>query len=135
VYAYSPMLHIPQPSAILSSNHSAKTPQILLALRFHSHVDTRDFPFPFSFLSYGPVRAQNGTDWPVRNSGNDSFLCVFFFLPGPARAPLENKHNLGKSSYGHRTLKTRLPVRSALVKQCIARLVLWWVTTWESLVL
>jgi hypothetical protein len=38
-------------------------------------------------------------------------------------------------SYGHRTLKTRLPVRSALVKQCIARLVLWWVTTWESLVL
>jgi hypothetical protein len=38
-------------------------------------------------------------------------------------------------SYGHRTLKSRLPVRSALVKQCIARLVLWWVTTWESLVL
>jgi hypothetical protein len=38
-------------------------------------------------------------------------------------------------SYGHRTLKARLPVRSALVKQCIARLVLWWVTTWESLVL
>jgi hypothetical protein len=28
------------------------------------------------------------------------------------------------SSYGHRTLKTRLPVRSALVKQCLARLVL-----------
>jgi hypothetical protein len=39
------------------------------------------------------------------------------------------------NSYGHRTLKARLPVRSALVKQCIARLVLWWVTTWESLVL
>jgi hypothetical protein len=39
------------------------------------------------------------------------------------------------TSYGHRTVNARLPVRSALVKHCIARLVLWWVTTWESLVL
>jgi hypothetical protein len=44
-------------------------------------------------------------------------------------------HHRQFCSYGHRTLNARLPVRSALVKQCIARLVLWWVTTWESLVL
>lgn len=37
-------------------------------------------------------------------------------------------------SYGHRTMNTRLPVRSALVKHGIARLVLQWVTMRESLV-
>ena len=37
-------------------------------------------------------------------------------------------------SYGRRTLNTQLPVRSALVKQGIARLVLQWVTMRESLV-
>ncbi|RPB20330.1 hypothetical protein L211DRAFT_893659, partial [Terfezia boudieri ATCC MYA-4762] len=35
----------------------------------------------------------------------------------------------------HRLKKTRHPVRSAISKLQIARLVLWWVTTWESLVL
>ena len=36
--------------------------------------------------------------------------------------------------YGHRNMKARLPVRSALVKHVIARLVLQWVTMRESLV-
>ncbi|RPB27304.1 hypothetical protein L211DRAFT_772813, partial [Terfezia boudieri ATCC MYA-4762] len=35
----------------------------------------------------------------------------------------------------HRLKKTRHPVRSAISKLQIARSVLWWVTTWESLVL
>lgn len=38
------------------------------------------------------------------------------------------------NSYGHRTMNTRLPVRSAPVKRGIARLVLQWVTMRESLV-
>ncbi|KAJ9161214.1 hypothetical protein NKR19_g2479 [Coniochaeta hoffmannii] len=38
-------------------------------------------------------------------------------------------------TYGHRRLKTRDPVRSPIDKQAIARLVLGWVTTGESLVL
>lgn len=36
--------------------------------------------------------------------------------------------------FGHRKLKTRHPVRSALSKQLIAKPVLQWVTMWESLV-
>ena len=39
------------------------------------------------------------------------------------------------STYDHRYLKTRDPVRSPIAKQIIARLVLGWVTTGESLVL
>ncbi|RPB19787.1 hypothetical protein L211DRAFT_895923 [Terfezia boudieri ATCC MYA-4762] len=39
------------------------------------------------------------------------------------------------SNCDHRLKKTRHPVRSAISKLQIARLVLWWVTTWESLVL
>ena len=35
------------------------------------------------------------------------------------------------STYNHRTLKARLPVRSALVNQCIGGLVVRWVTTGE----
>jgi hypothetical protein len=35
----------------------------------------------------------------------------------------------------HRTLKTGLPVRSAVLKQCAGRLVVGWVTTSESLLL
>jgi hypothetical protein len=42
--------------------------------------------------------------------------------------------HLQPTSYGHRTMNTRLPVRSALVKHGIARLVLQWVTMRESLV-
>lgn len=38
-------------------------------------------------------------------------------------------------SYGHRTMNTRLPVRSAIFKHRIARLVLQWVTMRESRVL
>ena len=38
-------------------------------------------------------------------------------------------------SYGHRIMKARLPVRSAIFKHDIARLVLQWVTMRESLVL
>ena len=36
------------------------------------------------------------------------------------------------STYDHRTLKTGLPVRSALLKQCTGGLVVRWVTTSES---
>jgi hypothetical protein len=39
------------------------------------------------------------------------------------------------STYDHRCLKARDPVRSPIDKQTIARLVLGWVTTGESLVL
>ena len=38
-------------------------------------------------------------------------------------------------TYDHRRLRTRDPVRSPIDKQAIARLVLGWVTTGESLVL
>jgi hypothetical protein len=44
--------------------------------------------------------------------------------------------NIEKSStYGHSQLKTGHPVRSAIHKQLNGRLVLRWVTTWESLLL
>ena len=39
------------------------------------------------------------------------------------------------STYGHRQLNIGHPVRSGIHKQLTARLVLRWVTTWESLVL
>ncbi|KAJ9156913.1 hypothetical protein NKR19_g4034 [Coniochaeta hoffmannii] len=48
-------------------------------------------------------------------------LCVILLAPS--------------STYDHRRLKTRDPVRSPIDKQTIARLVLGWVTTGESLVL
>jgi hypothetical protein len=35
-------------------------------------------------------------------------------------------------TYDHRTLKIRLPVRSAIYKQCTGGLVVRWVTTSES---
>ncbi|KAG9701964.1 hypothetical protein KCU59_g23236, partial [Aureobasidium melanogenum] len=46
------------------------------------------------------------------------------------------KFNLPVSfTYGHSQLKTGHPVRSAIHKQLNGRLVLRWVTTWESLLL
>jgi hypothetical protein len=36
------------------------------------------------------------------------------------------------STYDHRTLKSALPVRSAVLKQCTGGLVVRWVTTSES---
>jgi hypothetical protein len=42
---------------------------------------------------------------------------------------------LKTSTYGHSQLKTGHPVRSAIHKQLNGRLVLRWVTTWESLLL
>jgi hypothetical protein len=39
------------------------------------------------------------------------------------------------STYGHSQLKTGHPVRSAIHQQLNGRLVLRWVTTWESLLL
>ena len=53
---------------------------------------------------------------------------IIFFDGHDANQRLEN-------SYGHRIMKTRLPVRSAISKHVIARLVLQWVTMRESLVL
>jgi hypothetical protein len=43
--------------------------------------------------------------------------------------------NVSPSTYGHSQLKTGHPVRSAIHKQLNGRLVLRWVTTWESLLL
>ena len=43
--------------------------------------------------------------------------------------------NHKSSTYGHSQLKTGHPVRSAIHKQLNGRLVLRWVTTWESLLL
>jgi hypothetical protein len=52
---------------------------------------------------------------------------------------LEQRYMDGKiynsSTYGHSQLKTGHPVRSAIHKQLNGRLVLRWVTTWESLLL
>ncbi|KAH0068281.1 hypothetical protein KCU96_g17908, partial [Aureobasidium melanogenum] len=44
-----------------------------------------------------------------------------------------NKKIYFTSTYGHSQLKTGHPVRSAIHKQLNGRLVLRWVTTWESL--
>jgi hypothetical protein len=43
--------------------------------------------------------------------------------------------DVGVYTYGHSQLKTGHPVRSAIHKQLNGRLVLRWVTTWESLLL
>ena len=43
--------------------------------------------------------------------------------------------NKDSVTYGHSQLKTGHPVRSAIHKQLNGRLVLRWVTTWESLLL
>jgi hypothetical protein len=48
------------------------------------------------------------------------------------RSPLYSKCGLQFSTYDHRILKTRLPVRSALFKQDTGGLVVRWVTTSES---
>ena len=46
-----------------------------------------------------------------------------------------NTQNYDPRTYGHSQLKTGHPVRSAIHKQLNGRLVLRWVTTWESLLL
>ena len=54
----------------------------------------------------------------------------------PIIAGIEDGISHGFSrSYGHRLKSTRHPVRSAISKLQIARLVLEWVTIWEPLVL
>ncbi|KEQ74755.1 hypothetical protein M436DRAFT_42721, partial [Aureobasidium namibiae CBS 147.97] len=45
------------------------------------------------------------------------------------------EHSSNSCTYGHSQLKTGHPVRSAIHKQLNGRLVLRWVTTWESLLL
>ncbi|KAG9561285.1 hypothetical protein KCU61_g8910, partial [Aureobasidium melanogenum] len=45
------------------------------------------------------------------------------------------KEDPKSNTYGHSQLKTGHPVRSAIHKQLNGRLVLRWVTTWESLLL
>ncbi|KAH0123379.1 hypothetical protein KCU67_g17841, partial [Aureobasidium melanogenum] len=47
----------------------------------------------------------------------------------------ENLKPVERHTYGHSQLKTGHPVRSAIHKQLNGRLVLRWVTTWESLLL
>lgn len=44
-------------------------------------------------------------------------------------------HSDGTDTYDHRSVRTGHPVRSAIHKQLNGRLVLRWVTTWESLLL
>ena len=44
----------------------------------------------------------------------------------------KNDHIIMCCTYDHRTLKIRLPVRSAIYKQCTGGLVVRWVTTSES---
>ncbi|KAG9558222.1 hypothetical protein KCU71_g5654, partial [Aureobasidium melanogenum] len=61
-------------------------------------------------------------------------------VQGPAHASLVvvakfEYLNRATSTYGHSQLKTGHPVRSAIHKQLNGRLVLRWVTTWESLLL
>ncbi|KAH0270287.1 hypothetical protein KCU91_g8157, partial [Aureobasidium melanogenum] len=46
-----------------------------------------------------------------------------------------SSESAGSNTYGHSQLKTGHPVRSAIHKQLNGRLVLRWVTTWESLLL
>jgi hypothetical protein len=48
------------------------------------------------------------------------------------RPPLFTHHGICFSTYDHRILRTRLPVRSALFKQDTGGLVVRWVTTSES---
>ncbi|KAG9837085.1 hypothetical protein KCU78_g9068, partial [Aureobasidium melanogenum] len=50
----------------------------------------------------------------------------------PSARVIYNKRS-NSSTYGHSQLKTGHPVRSAIHKQLNGRLVLRWVTTWESL--
>ncbi|KAG9576259.1 hypothetical protein KCU77_g14706, partial [Aureobasidium melanogenum] len=50
-----------------------------------------------------------------------------------AYAQVDKNHS--HDTYGHSQLKTGHPVRSAIHKQLNGRLVLRWVTTWESLLL
>ncbi|KAH0016285.1 hypothetical protein KCU78_g7903, partial [Aureobasidium melanogenum] len=60
---------------------------------------------------------------------HETMLHLFTSIP-------DSEHNLfGLITYGHSQLKTGHPVRSAIHKQLNGRLVLRWVTTWESLLL
>ncbi|KAH0358798.1 hypothetical protein KCU65_g10185, partial [Aureobasidium melanogenum] len=57
------------------------------------------------------------------------------WTPGWAAFERETQAKIVCSTYGHSQLKTGHPVRSAIHKQLNGRLVLRWVTTWESLLL
>jgi hypothetical protein len=59
-------------------------------------------------------------------SSNGMAKCV-----GPANANM-NSLKFNSFTFDHRTLRTRLPVRSALFKQRTGGLVVRWVTTGES---
>jgi hypothetical protein len=52
--------------------------------------------------------------------------------PSPPFAQIYVLQPLNSFTYDHRTLKTELPVRSAVLKQCTGGLVVRWVTTSES---
>ncbi|KAG9661021.1 hypothetical protein KCU95_g19491, partial [Aureobasidium melanogenum] len=63
-------------------------------------------------------------------------MFIFSLLtPSRSCASLIKRQKKISSTYGHSQLKTGHPVRSAIHKQLNGRLVLRWVTTWESLLL
>ena len=59
-------------------------------------------------------------------------LLKLHLMAGSSLDPFTNDELLKLFTYDHRTLQARLPVRSALVNQCIGGLVVRWVTTGES---
>ncbi|KAG9942791.1 hypothetical protein KCU85_g9112, partial [Aureobasidium melanogenum] len=64
---------------------------------------------------------------------SDGWTLATIVLRGLASTAWKQKPN--PATYGHSQLKTGHPVRSAIHKQLNGRLVLRWVTTWESLLL
>jgi hypothetical protein len=63
------------------------------------------------------------------------FRPSFDALSGTPKMPIITARISISCTYGHSQLKTGHPVRSAIHKQLNGRLVLRWVTTWESLLL
>ncbi|KAH0388528.1 hypothetical protein KCU92_g895, partial [Aureobasidium melanogenum] len=70
---------------------------------------------------------RKGRDWVARHppSGDTASSAISYII----------QQDIKPSTYGHSQLKTGHPVRSAIHKQLNGRLVLRWVTTWESLLL
>jgi hypothetical protein len=62
-------------------------------------------------------------------------ICRMIDLEQSPRLRVRCDQDCITSTYGHSQLKTGHPVRSAIHKQLNGRLVLRWVTTWESLLL
>ncbi|KAH0341376.1 hypothetical protein KCU81_g6210, partial [Aureobasidium melanogenum] len=94
---------------------------------------------PSAIATYVRMRANVAATTEVLDSLNDSLTHTWSPNPLEASRLLALKYIFLESSipstYGHSQLKTGHPVRSAIHKQLNGRLVLRWVTTWESLLL